>query len=78
VGEILCDALDKLATTDLPVWLTELDVSESDVDLRADDLEVVLREAYMWRKDACLINADGTVNDAGEWSVISSEYINQS
>jgi GH35 family endo-1,4-beta-xylanase len=83
VGEIVCDALDKLATTDLPVWLTELDVSESDVDLRADDLEVVLREAYahpavegvmfwgfmqgnMWRQDACLVNADGTVNDAGE------------
>ncbi|XP_062195408.1 endo-1,4-beta-xylanase 1-like [Phragmites australis] len=83
VGEIICDALDKLATTDLPVWLTELDVSESDVDLRADDLEVVLREAYahpavegvmfwgfmqghMWRQDACLINSDGTVNDAGE------------
>ncbi|EES00361.1 uncharacterized protein LOC8061351 [Sorghum bicolor] len=83
VGEVICDALDKLATTDLPVWLTELDVSESDVDLRAEDLEVVLREAYahpavegvmfwglmqghMWRQDACLINADGTVNDAGE------------
>ncbi|PWZ31640.1 Anti-sigma-I factor RsgI6 [Zea mays] len=83
VGEIICDALDKLATTDLPVWLTELDVSESDVDLRAEDLEVVLREAYahpavegvifwgcmqghMWRQDACLIDADGNVNDAGE------------
>nr|ACF83995.1 unknown [Zea mays] len=87
VGEIICDALDKLATTDLPVWLTELDVSESDVDLRAEDLEVVLREAYahpavegvifwgcmqghMWRQDACLIDADGNVNDAGERSVV--------
>ncbi|KAG8046208.1 hypothetical protein GUJ93_ZPchr0008g12912 [Zizania palustris] len=86
VGEVICDALDKLATTDLPIWLTELDVSESDVDLRADDLEVVLREAYahpavegvmfwgfmqghMWRQDACLVNSDGTVNDAGERSV---------
>ncbi|KAG2595844.1 endo-1,4-beta-xylanase 1-like [Panicum virgatum] len=84
VGEVICDALDKLsAATDLPVWLTELDVCESDVDLRADDLEVVLREAYahpavegvvfwgfmqghMWRQDACLVNSDGTVNDAGE------------
>lgn len=83
VGEVVCDALDKLATTDLPIWLTELDVCESDVDLRAEDLEVVLREAYahpgvegvifwgfmqghMWRQDACLVNADGTVNDAGE------------
>ncbi|CAO2198853.1 unnamed protein product [Urochloa humidicola] len=84
VGEVICDALDKLsAATDLPVWLTELDVCESDVDLRAEDLEVVLREAYahpavegvvfwgfmqghMWRQDACLVNSDGTVNDAGE------------
>ncbi|XP_062192469.1 endo-1,4-beta-xylanase 1-like [Phragmites australis] len=83
VGEIICDSLDQLATTDLPIWLTELDVCESDVDLRADDLEVVLREAYahpavegvifwgfmqgqMWRQDACLVNSDGTVNDAGE------------
>ncbi|XP_044971940.1 endo-1,4-beta-xylanase 1-like [Hordeum vulgare subsp. vulgare] len=82
-GEIICDALDKLATTDLPVWLTELDVCESDVCLRAEDLEVVLREAYahpavegvvlwgfmqghMWRQDACLVNADGTINDAGQ------------
>uniref|UniRef100_A0ACD5TR08 Uncharacterized protein n=1 Tax=Avena sativa TaxID=4498 RepID=A0ACD5TR08_AVESA len=82
-GEIICDALDKLATTDLPIWLTELDACETDVDLRADDYEVVLREAYahpavegvvfwgfmqghMWRQDACLVNSDGTVNDAGE------------
>uniref|UniRef100_M8CPA9 Endo-1,4-beta-xylanase n=1 Tax=Aegilops tauschii TaxID=37682 RepID=M8CPA9_AEGTA len=82
-GEIICDALDKLATTDLPVWLTELDVCESDVCLRAEDLEVVLREAYahpavegvvlwgfmqghMWRQDACLVNSDGTINDAGQ------------
>ncbi|CAM0879021.1 unnamed protein product [Alopecurus aequalis] len=82
-GEIICDALDKLATTDLPIWLTELDCCETDVDLRADDYEVVLREAYahpavegvvfwgfmqghMWRQDACLVNSDGTINDAGE------------
>ncbi|KAF8662819.1 hypothetical protein HU200_055397 [Digitaria exilis] len=89
VGEVICDALDKLsAATDLPVWLTELDVCESDVDLRADDLEVVLREAYahpavegvvfwgfmqghMWRQDACLVNSDGTVNDAGERQTLS-------
>ncbi|CAN6168254.1 unnamed protein product [Urochloa humidicola] len=84
VGEVICDALDKLsAATDLPVWITELDVGEPDVALRADDLEVVLREAYahpavqgvvfwgfmqghMWRQDAALVNADGTVNDAGQ------------
>ncbi|CAO1941795.1 unnamed protein product [Urochloa humidicola] len=84
VGEVICDALDKLsAATDLPIWITELDVGEPDVALRADDLEVVLREAYahpavqgvvfwgfmqghMWRQDAALVNADGTVNDAGQ------------
>ncbi|CAL4893275.1 unnamed protein product [Urochloa decumbens] len=47
VGEVVCDALDKLAdATGLPVWITELDVREPDVALRADDLEVVLREVY--------------------------------
>ncbi|XP_022681106.1 uncharacterized protein LOC101771993 isoform X2 [Setaria italica] len=84
VGEVICDALDKLsAATGLPVWITELDVCEPDEALRADDLEVVLREAYahpavegvvfwgfmqghMWRPDAALVNADGTVNGAGQ------------
>ncbi|CAN6344778.1 unnamed protein product [Urochloa humidicola] len=84
VREVICDALDKLSgATDLPIWITELDVGEPDVALRADDLEVVLREAYaqpavqgvvfwgfmqghMWRQDAALVNADGTVNDAGQ------------
>jgi GH35 family endo-1,4-beta-xylanase len=92
VGEIICDALDKLATTDLPIWLTELDACETDVDLRADDYEVVLREAYahpavegvvfwgfmqghMWRQDACLVNSDGTINDAGERFVITVTFI---
>ncbi|TVT96894.1 hypothetical protein EJB05_57881, partial [Eragrostis curvula] len=46
VGEVICDALDKLAAMDLPIWITELDVGEQDEALRADDLEVVLREAY--------------------------------
>ncbi|KAL6848229.1 hypothetical protein ACP4OV_022357 [Aristida adscensionis] len=46
VGDIICDALDKLAVTGLPVWVTELDVSAADEAVRADDLEVVLREAY--------------------------------
>jgi hypothetical protein len=45
VGEIICDPLHKLATTDLPIWLTELDACETDIDLRADDYEVVLRES---------------------------------
>ncbi|XP_066318477.1 endo-1,4-beta-xylanase 1-like isoform X2 [Miscanthus floridulus] len=47
VGEVICDALDTLAAaTDLPIWFTELDVCEPDDALRADDLEVVMREAY--------------------------------
>ncbi|CAM0957212.1 unnamed protein product [Alopecurus aequalis] len=86
VGQVICDALDKLATTGVPIWFTELDVSEQDVGLRAQDLEVVLREAYahpavegvvlwgfmqgtMWRQNACLVNADGTVNEAGQMFV---------
>ncbi|KAM0903286.1 hypothetical protein ACQ4PT_018726 [Festuca glaucescens] len=83
VGQVICDALDKLATTGIPIWFTELDVPEQDVGLRAQDLEVVLREAYahpavqgvvlwgflqgtMWRQNAWLVNADGTVNEAGQ------------
>ena len=86
VGEVVCGALDKLATTGVPIWFTELDVCEQNVELRAQDLEVVLREAYahpavegvvlwgflqgtMWRQNACLVNADGTVNEAGQMFV---------
>ncbi|KAK3160275.1 hypothetical protein QOZ80_1BG0057370 [Eleusine coracana subsp. coracana] len=46
VGDVICDALDKLAVTGLPIWITELDVSAADDNVRADDLEIVLREAY--------------------------------
>ncbi|KAJ1282740.1 hypothetical protein BS78_03G074700 [Paspalum vaginatum] len=46
VGDIICDALDKLAVTGLPIWITELDVSAADEAVRADDLEIVLREAF--------------------------------
>uniref|UniRef100_M8CG38 Endo-1,4-beta-xylanase C n=1 Tax=Aegilops tauschii TaxID=37682 RepID=M8CG38_AEGTA len=46
VGEVVCGALDRLAATGVPIWFTELDVCEPDVGLRAQDLEVVLREAY--------------------------------
>uniref|UniRef100_A0A0D9ZWX4 GH10 domain-containing protein n=1 Tax=Oryza glumipatula TaxID=40148 RepID=A0A0D9ZWX4_9ORYZ len=83
-GQVIRAALDKLAAAGgAPIWITELDVSEPDVGLRADDLEVVLREAYahpavegvvlwgfmegqMWRRDAYLVGADGTVNEAGQ------------
>jgi GH35 family endo-1,4-beta-xylanase len=46
VGDIISDAFDKLSVTGLPVWVTELDVSAADENVRADDLEIVLREAY--------------------------------
>nr|CAB3465417.1 unnamed protein product [Digitaria exilis] len=47
LGEVICDALDELSgATGLPIWFTELDACEPDEGLRADDLEVVLREAY--------------------------------
>ncbi|KAL1822940.1 hypothetical protein ACET3Z_009718 [Daucus carota] len=46
VGSIVCSALDKLAILGLPIWFTELDVSSSNEHVRADDLEVMLREAF--------------------------------
>lgn len=46
VGPIICSALDKLATLGLPIWLTGLDVTSPDDITRAEDLEVVLREAF--------------------------------
>ncbi|KAK8948384.1 hypothetical protein KSP39_PZI004973 [Platanthera zijinensis] len=46
VGPIVCAALDKLAILGLPIWFTELDVAAVNERVRADDLEVMLREAY--------------------------------
>ncbi|XP_038971644.1 endo-1,4-beta-xylanase 1 [Phoenix dactylifera] len=46
VGPIVCSALDKMGTLGLPIWFTELDVSSDNEYVRADDLEVMLREAY--------------------------------
>lgn len=46
VGAIVRSALDKLATLGLPIWFTELDVSSTNEYVRADDLEVMLREAF--------------------------------
>ncbi|XP_031407319.1 endo-1,4-beta-xylanase 1-like [Punica granatum] len=46
VGPIVCSALDKLGILGLPIWFTELDVSSMNEHVRADDLEVMLREAY--------------------------------
>ncbi|WCJ35619.1 glycosyl hydrolase family 10 protein / carbohydrate-binding domain-containing protein [Euphorbia peplus] len=46
VGPIVASALDKLGTLGLPIWFTELDVSSANEYVRAEDLEVMLREAY--------------------------------
>ncbi|CAL5385598.1 unnamed protein product [Camellia sinensis] len=46
VGPIVCSALDKLGILGLPIWFTELDVSSINEHIRADDLEVMLREAF--------------------------------
>lgn len=46
VGPIVCSALDKLGILGLPIWFTELDVSSTNEHVRADDLEVMLREAF--------------------------------
>lgn len=46
VGGIVCAALDKLGIVGLPIWFTELDVSSANEHVRADDLEVMMREAF--------------------------------
>ncbi|KAM7518452.1 hypothetical protein LguiB_017414 [Lonicera macranthoides] len=46
VGPIVCSALDKLSILGLPIWFTELDVSSVNEHVRADDLEVILREVF--------------------------------
>ncbi|KAK6938017.1 Carbohydrate-binding, CenC-like [Dillenia turbinata] len=46
VGPIVCSALDKLGILGLPIWFSELDVSSINEYVRADDLEVMLREAF--------------------------------
>jgi GH35 family endo-1,4-beta-xylanase len=46
VGPVIRAVLDKLAVLGLPLWFTEVDVSSDNEHVRADDLEVVLREAY--------------------------------
>lgn len=83
VGPIVCSALDKLSILGLPIWFTELDVSSTNEYVRADDLEVMLREVFahpavhgimLWgfwelfmsRDNAHLVNADGTINEAGK------------
>ncbi|KAL2317882.1 hypothetical protein Fmac_031758 [Flemingia macrophylla] len=45
IGPVVCSSLDKLGVLGLPIWFTELDVSSINEYVRADDLEVMLREA---------------------------------
>ncbi len=40
------ERLDRMGEFGLPLWITELDVLEADVEVRADALEAVLRMAY--------------------------------
>ncbi|ONK58117.1 uncharacterized protein A4U43_C09F8300 [Asparagus officinalis] len=81
VGPIVCSALDKLGVLGLPIWFTELDVGAENEFVRAEDLEVMLREAYahpavegimLWgfwelyvRNNGHLVNAEGDLNEAG-------------
>ncbi|KAL1817665.1 hypothetical protein ACET3Z_020239 [Daucus carota] len=46
IGPIVCSALDTLGTLGLPIWFTEVDVSSINEHIRADDLEVMLRECF--------------------------------
>lgn len=46
IGPIVSSALDTLGILGLPIWFTELDVSSTNEHIRADDLEVMLREAF--------------------------------
>lgn len=46
VGPVVCSSLDKLGILGLPIWFTELDVSSINEYVRADDLEVMLREVF--------------------------------
>lgn len=46
VGPIVSSALDKLGILGLPIWFTALDVSSTNEFVRADDLEVMMREAF--------------------------------
>ncbi|PON76647.1 Glycoside hydrolase [Parasponia andersonii] len=46
IGPVVSSALDKLGILGLPIWFTELDVSSVNEYIRAQDLEVMLREAY--------------------------------
>lgn len=86
VGSIVCSALDKLAILGLPIWFTELDVSSANEHVRADDLEVMLREAFahpavdgiilwgFWELFMCRDNSH-LVNAEGEINEAGKRYV---
>lgn len=86
VGSIVCSALDKLAILGLPIWFTELDVSSANEHVRADDLEVMLREAFahpavdgvmlwgFWELFMCRDNSH-LVNAEGEINEAGKRYL---
>uniref|UniRef100_A0A0A0L014 GH10 domain-containing protein n=1 Tax=Cucumis sativus TaxID=3659 RepID=A0A0A0L014_CUCSA len=86
VGPIVCSALDKIGILGLPIWFTELDVSSINEHVRADDLEVMLREAYahpavegimlwgFWEMFMCRDNSH-LVNAEGEINEAGKRYL---
>lgn len=40
---VLQDRLDRVAKAGLPIWISELDIRESDVEIRADHYEDLVR-----------------------------------
>ncbi|CAH9128661.1 unnamed protein product [Cuscuta epithymum] len=46
IGPIIRHALNKLGILGLPIWFTEIDFFSKNEYIRADDLEVMLRECY--------------------------------
>lgn len=81
-GSIVHTALNAMSILGLPIWFTEMDVYSTNEFVRADDLEVMLREAFahpavegimLWgfwelisREQGHLVDWDGTLNEAGK------------
>lgn len=86
VGPIVCSALDKLGILGLPIWFTELDVSSVNEYIRADDLEVMLREVFahpavegvmLWGFWELFMSRDNShlVNAEGELNEAGKRYL---
>ncbi|EPS62016.1 hypothetical protein M569_12775, partial [Genlisea aurea] len=86
VGPVVCAALDKLACLGLPIWFTELDVASDNEYVRADDLEVMLREGFahpamdgmvLWGFwELCMSRENGhLVNAEGEVNEAGRRYL---